>query len=289
MTPFRLPNTNNSLHFLLAVATQPFPLMHLPKDIRQKILEYIVAPTGFIGLQFDPWPRGVARPVPFSETRFTDALIALRSSCKQLYEEVGEVLFGTNTIIFESLESLNYLTRTLTPLSMSQIEAVTLTETAFYYSNNPTSSGMQATHTNSMINALNAMPNLTCVTMTMPWTISGTFFAQLVRFFATHIPELEELSIRRPDVEKLLPHNALVFSPGFQVVPGREADFLQGIVSTHPLSFVYPLNALELLAQDALFIAGIDTELGDRLDVHQTEHTLELARWLGSGEGWNWA
>ncbi|MCJ1243564.1 hypothetical protein MMC30_000761 [Trapelia coarctata] len=281
MTPYQLPNTDNALHFLLAVATQPFPLIELPKRVRQKILEYVVAPTGFIGLQLDPWPHGVHDPAPFPKTRFTEDIIGLRSSCKQLYEETGEVLLGRNTIIVETLDSFNYLIRTLSPLSLAHLKAIIVTENAFYYAPNPTSSAMQSAHTSMIVNALLATPKLSCLTMTMPWDIQGPVFRLLVRSFAMSIPHLKELVIRRPYVENLL-HPDLI--AGQEEQPAAVGPRRGG----PRRAVTFPTNMLEILRHDSMFVVGVNTEVGGRLEVRQTERVQELVRLMWSVDGRDW-
>jgi len=287
MTPFQLPQTNDPLRFLAAVALQPFPFAHLLKDIRLRILAFHVAPTGSIGVKLNPWLHDVDRPDDFRDAPFSDALIALRSTCRLLYSDTGEALFTFNTLLSESLESLAYLTRTLTPLSLRQIQAISVNEEAFFYADSPTNAEEQLDHTQCLVEVFDTMPSLKRLTITIPWPIRGQFFATFVRFFVENIPQLQELAIRRPLVEYLLPEHALRNGPaGILVMPGWEINYVSDIAERHPDGFRFPSDVLLILAEDALLIAGVNVEVGDRLKLHQTEYTEELARWLGSGEGW---
>lgn len=287
MTPFQLPHTNDPLQFLAAVALQPFPFTHLPKEIRLRILAFHIAPTGAIGVKLNPWPHNVDRPDDFPDAPFSDALIDLRSTCRQLNSDTGEALFTFNTLLSESLESLTYLTRTLTPLSLEEITVISVNEAAFFYADTPTSAEEQLDHTHCLAEIFDAMPGLRSLTITIPWRIRGLFFAKFVRFFAGHVVQLVDLAIRRPDVEFLLPEHALRnVTEGISVPRGEEINFVTDIAERHPDGFRFPSDVLTILAEDALFIAGVNVEVGDRLNVYQSEHTEELARWLGSGEGW---
>ena len=288
MAPFRLPNTDDPLLFFAAVATQPFPLMLLPKDIRLRILAKVVAPTGLVGVKLDPFPRNAERPNIFPVARFSNDLIALRTTCALLNQETGEAFFDNNTIVIDSLKSLTYLTRTLPPVSVVRVNAVFLSENAFYYSTVPTNAGMQYDHTTTLIEALNSFNYLTYLTITFPWNAQGQPFARLVRYLATHLRDVKELTIRRPHVDKLLPQNTLQHFPSLILVqPGLELSFVRRVMEESQLwGYNIPTNALDILADDALFITGINTDVGDTMKVYQSAATEKLARWVGSGEGW---
>ncbi|MCJ1407419.1 hypothetical protein MMC19_001490 [Ptychographa xylographoides] len=193
----------------------PFELLSLPTTIRRRILAIVVETVKDIKVKS-------RKSRDSSTSEFTEDLIAVRSSCRQLYFEVGEVFYAESIIRITSFRCLNFFTSTISRADRAMVSSLYLASTVLV---DPDELEETAANVAGVLEELLFFPALSRLYLRMEWDLPRVEVQALMTSFDTiRLPSLRTLFLARPHVRLLDPDHCRIFDP--DVNPGQERAFI---------------------------------------------------------------
>ncbi|MCJ1379981.1 hypothetical protein MMC17_003084 [Xylographa soralifera] len=268
-------------HHSSEATTQPFPFLHLPKELRLLVLEKPLKSRR---------PVSVFRPdilLAWPLSPFPDELVALRTTSRQMKDEAEHVFMLFNHFFVPSLSDLTFFSSKTSDFFGRSVQHLILGRDALVVTQIQEMLGYahQAFHTIKVLAALRKFPLLQTLKITLPWEENGLNnpeFGDLIDFLVGNIAT-KKLIISRPDIEFLIPGNT--GHPQDSSVPsGLEICFFAAILRDRSRGYQYPINTLGILSNDITHIRRINARsqrLGEELRLLPSRVILRLGNWLG--------